>query len=291
MRVGVAVDSSTDLDRAALDAFGLESAPIVVVLDGEEIEVGPQLDAASFVRRVAATPLERLSTSGVNVEAWSGAIERLRGRGAEAVLLLALASGLSVTCRSARAAAELADPFPVRVVDSGTASCGLAALALGAARLAASGADLEALERWAAAAASRARTILASRDTSILRHIGRVGEEAGAGDARYVLLEIGQRIRPAGTARDEAEAAERMLALLREVWAAEPPAGAGGWQVVVGHGGNREAAALLERRIGEERGLSGRCDLFRVDDGPIFAILSRAPGGFGLGIAPRPALG
>ncbi|MDI3316626.1 MAG: DegV family protein [Bacillota bacterium] len=293
--MGIVVDSSSDLPRTALEERGMESAPIVVILDGQEVEVGPELEVARFARRLAATPLERVSTSGVNVEAWSAAVERLRRQGAGAVLLLALASRLSVTHRSALAAAELAEPFPVRVVDAGTASCGLAALALGAARWAAAGASLERLERWTAEATGRTRTVVASTETRLLRHIGRLdaGEGEGRGGdpekARYVLLEIGQRIRPVGVARDEAEAAERMVELLRPSWVEGAPE-PGGWQLVAAHAGNRPAADRLERLLDREPGLAGRSDLFRIDGAPILALLSRSLDGFGLGLAPRPEL-
>ncbi|MBX5465171.1 MAG: DegV family EDD domain-containing protein [Clostridia bacterium] len=287
MRVGVALDSTGDLDRATLEAYGLESAPVVVLVDGRELEAGPEADRAAFARLLAGTPVEKISTSGVNVEAWGEAVDRLRARGAGSVLLLSLASTLSGTHRSAVAAARLAEPFPVRVVDSGTASCGLAALALSAARLAASGASLEEVEGWVRKAAARTRTILASRDTSILRHLGRLLEAEPGGSPEYVLLDLGARIRPLGAAEGVEEAVERLAALLREHWqGGDGPEG--GWQLVIGHGGNADAARRLEERLGQLAPAGQRFHVLRVDDGPIFTLLSRGPGGFGLGAAPLP---
>jgi DegV family protein with EDD domain len=95
-------------------------------------------------------------------------------------MCLTVGSRLSATHASATAAREALPDAPIRIVDSGTASWSIALLALLAAEVAATGADLETVAEATGEAAARSRLYVALDTLEYLRRGGRISAAQAA---------------------------------------------------------------------------------------------------------------
>jgi DegV family protein with EDD domain len=144
-KVGLATDSTCDLEPARLAELGVEMVPLTVHFGDEHFRDWIDLHPTEFYERLAkATELP--TTSQPSPAAFADAYKRLAEGGAEEIIVIALSAALSGTYESAVLASRDV-PVPVRVIDGRKASQGTALLVLAAveAREAgASGADIEA---------------------------------------------------------------------------------------------------------------------------------------------------
>lgn len=147
-RVAVVTDSTVSLSPEQVAGYPLHVVPLRLTLEGRTLRDGVDLTPTEFYRllpRLERPPVTSAPPPGEFLEAFRQALSY-----AEGVLCITLASRLSATYDSARAAVEALrqdrpDP-PVRLVDSGTAGGALALTALACARAARCGQDLEAVE-------------------------------------------------------------------------------------------------------------------------------------------------
>ncbi len=148
LKVGLCTDSSAQLPPELAARYGVEVVPITVVVDGEAYEEGVDLDAEAFYGRFANGEAPRVTTSQPSPGRFAGAYAALAARGAEEILSIHVASAISGTLNAARLGAEAATA-PVRHVDTGTASFGVACCLLEAARALEAGATTEQAARTA----------------------------------------------------------------------------------------------------------------------------------------------
>jgi DegV family protein with EDD domain len=172
MSVIVVTDSSCRLGSDELKQFDIRQVPLHVLVDGVDLRDG--VDDVPYdihdrprVTTAGATPAELAET-------YQQALTDSDGDGVVAVhLSAALSSTYSSAVLTAR---ELGSA--VRVVNSRSAAMGVGFVALAAARAAAAGADLDAVEAAARSAQSRGHVFVVVHRLDNLRRSGRISKGA-----------------------------------------------------------------------------------------------------------------
>ena len=212
--IGVVVDSNSQLPPELVERFGIEVVPLTVTVDGVDHLEGVDFDADEFYAHWAGGHTPRIETSQPAPGRFRDVYERLAAKGATAILSIHIAESMSGTLNSARLAAE-AVPVPVRLVDSGTASFGIACCAWAAAEAIEWGADLDTAEAVATARADRLRTSFVVGVPQLIDRSGRadgVGVEAVAEAGVPVLAMSGGDLSVIATADDLEHAVDAMVA-------------------------------------------------------------------------------
>lgn len=123
--IGICTDSNSQLPAELRDRFDVEVVPLTVTLDGTDHLEGVDLDADAFYAAFADGHTPEISTSQPSAGRFVEAYRRLADRGATAIVSVHVTAAMSGTLGAATLAAA-ASPVPVRTVDSGTASFGIA---------------------------------------------------------------------------------------------------------------------------------------------------------------------
>ena len=223
------------------------------------------------------------TTSQPSVGDFVAAYEPLLGAGRD-VVSIHISGGISGTCDSARqAAAALKRDGKggerVRVIDSTTAAGGLGLLALVAARRAAAGDDLDAIERAVLGAREELKIWFAVDTLEFLKRSGRVGAaSAWIGSTLKVkpILTLEREMTPVERVRTSARAFERMVHYARQ----RQESGADGW--VVQHIQAPDQAARLSD---ECRQIFAGEPVFLSEVGPVLGVHT-GPGLLGVGGLP-----
>jgi DegV family protein with EDD domain len=123
--IGLVTDSNSQITPELIERFAVEVVPMTVTIDGDDHLEGEGLDADGFYRRFedGATPL--ISTSQPSPGRFAVAYRRLAERGCSDIMSIHIAAAMSGTVGSASLAAR-SSPVPVHVVDTGSASFGVA---------------------------------------------------------------------------------------------------------------------------------------------------------------------
>jgi len=145
----IITDSGSDLPKATAESLGLTVSPLFVNFRGATIP--DSVDEGIQEMYAGLRAGEPASTSAINPQQWSDAIEPVLAEGLDA-LVLTFSSGLSTTYQSAVIAAnELAEKYPqrkIRVVDTLAASLGQGLLVWYACKKQQEGMELDALADW-----------------------------------------------------------------------------------------------------------------------------------------------
>jgi DegV family protein with EDD domain len=172
MAVTVVTDSSARLNPDDLQRWGIRQVPLHVLVDGtdlldEDDQVPYDVHALAHVTTAGANPAEL-------AESYRRA---LADSGGDGVVAVHLSAALSSTFSSAVEAAREFGPA-VRVVNSRSAASGVGFVALAAARAAAEGDDLDAVEAAARASVPRGHAFIVVHRLDNLRRSGRIGTAA-----------------------------------------------------------------------------------------------------------------
>lgn len=174
--VRVLTDSAASLPPATAAALGVTVVPMTLVLGGTVYTDG-SVEPHELAERAAA---ESVSTSAPSPGDYVTALEAAGAEGG--ALVATVSSKMSASFESATTAASYLPPGTVRVVDTATAAGAQGLVVLAAARAAAAGAELEAVERAAGEVVGRVRLLAALEDLDHLARSGRVpGLAAKAG--------------------------------------------------------------------------------------------------------------
>lgn len=175
MSVHIVTDSASDLPRDVVADRGITVVPLTVRFgDDREIVDGSITPDDFWARCNSSAVLPQ--TSAPSAGDFEESFRKAAAGGADGVVCVTLASGLSATFSSASAAAEsVKDDVAVRVVDSRTASMGEGLVTLAAADAADSGAGLEEVETAARRAADRTKVFAALDTLEFLKKGGRIG--------------------------------------------------------------------------------------------------------------------
>ncbi|TQR85439.1 DegV family protein [Mycobacterium hodleri] len=172
MAVIVVTDSSARLDPDLMQRWGIRQVPLHVLVDGLDLldqvdEVPYDVHDKPHATTAGATPAD---LSEVYRQA-------LADSGGDGVVAVHLSAALSSTFSSAVGAAREFGSA-VRVVNSRSAAAGVGFVALAAARAAADGGNLDAVESAARAAVPRGHAFIVVHRLDNLRRSGRIGTAA-----------------------------------------------------------------------------------------------------------------
>jgi len=222
MSVHIVTDSASDLPKDLVSERGITVVPLTVRFgDAPEIVDGSITPDDFWARCSSSAVLPQ--TSAPSTGDFEEAFRKAAAAGADGVVCVTLASGLSATFSSASAAAEsVKDDIAVRVVDSRTASLGEGLITLAAADSAESGAGLEAVEGATRNAADRTKVFAALDTLEFLKKGGRIGgAQALLGSLLSIkpIIEVGNVVTPESKQRTRSRA---MQYLADKVKAAGP---------------------------------------------------------------------
>ena len=171
MAVIVVTDSSARLPAEVARAHGIEVVPLHILVDGADLRDGVD-DIPPDIHDRHAT------TAGATPTELCAAYQRaLAAAGGDGVVGVHISAALSGTYGAAEEAARQLGAG-VTVVDSKSAAMGTGFVALAAARAAADGGDLDAVEAAARAAVPRGHAFIVVQRLDNLRRSGRIGTAA-----------------------------------------------------------------------------------------------------------------
>ena len=255
MAVGIVTDSSCDLHDDELAGLDVEIVPLFIRFGTDEFVDREEITVEDFYRRMADAE-ELPQTAAPPPGRFEQAFRRFLDAGCEAVVCINLSAAISATMQSAVQAVGAmeagGDRADIRVVDSRSVTAGLGTLVLQAARMAADGADADAIEAFVADASERTHVFGTLDTLENLRKGGRIG---GAQALLGSMLSIKPIVDISSGAVEEAakqRTRRKALGWLRDTLQAAGPVE----HVTVMHGEAPDAADFRELLAG-------------VHDGPI----------------------
>lgn len=123
--IGIVTDSNSQITPALAERFGVEVVAMTVTVDGVDHSEGDDLDADRFYAYFAGGVRPDVATSQPSPGQFVAAYRRLVDRGCAEIISIHIAGAMSGTIGSATIAAADAG-VPVHVVDTGSASFGVA---------------------------------------------------------------------------------------------------------------------------------------------------------------------
>lgn len=215
--IGLCTDSNAQVPPELARRYGVEVVPLTVTVDGVDHLEGVDLDADGFYARFAGGASPTVATAAPSPGRFAAAYRALADAGADEILSVHIGSAISATLNAARVAAG-ASPVPVRLVDTGTASFGIACCLWEAAEAVAAGAGLEEAAAVAEAVAARTGNVFVVQAVDLVRRGGRMSaaaaEGAQEGDAIPVVRLVGGSYQPVARVRSVDEAADAMAAVV-----------------------------------------------------------------------------
>lgn len=137
-RIGVVTDSSSQITAELVARHSIEVVPLTVTIDGTDHLEGVDLDADDFYAAFAGGHRPEVATSQPAPGRFLDVYDRMAAQGYDEIVSVHIGEAMSGTVGSARIAAGRA-ALPVEVIDTGSASFGVAACAWAAAVTIASG--------------------------------------------------------------------------------------------------------------------------------------------------------
>lgn len=124
-RFGIVTDSSSQITEELVDRYDVEVVPMTVTIDGVDHLEGENLDADGFYDTFAGGRTPQITTSQPSPGRFTEAYERVAATGVDEIVSIHISESMSGTVGSAQLAARTA-PVPVTVIDTGSASFGVA---------------------------------------------------------------------------------------------------------------------------------------------------------------------
>ena len=218
MAVKVFTDSACDLDQAVCDELDIGVVPLSVRFGDEELTDRVDLTPHAFYEKMASTPTLP-ETAAPSPGAFEQAFRAALDGGADGVVCIDLAGGLSATIQSARNAAKAIGDDRIRVVDSHSVSWGLGSVVVACARKAKAGASLDEVVALAENMIPRTR-VYATLDTlDNLKKGGRIGgAQALLGNLLSIkpMIEVGDEVHEAGKPRTRGKALRQLAEKVRD---------------------------------------------------------------------------
>lgn len=272
--VAVLCDSTADLPAETRRRHGMEMAPLQLLFGDAVFRDQVDMDTPAFYQRLQSDP-HHPTTSQPPPREFVDALDRVRAD--REAIIVTLSSALSGTHRSAESAVKLAPHPRVEVFDSGSASLGLGMMALNAARLAETGAELSVILDWLGRWREDTGLLFSLQTLEYLRRGGRIGAASallgGLLGLRPILTFQDGRITPLGRARGAREA---MRKVGKELCNRLPE----GSRVRLGLVEIGDSTALDE--IAEQ--VARRCDVVEIIRGAVTGVIGAhaGPGAWGV---------
>ena len=210
--IGFVTYSNAQLPPELIERYHVEVVALTVTVDGEDHLENVDLDADAFYAAFeSGTP--QISTSQPSPGRIGLAYQALADRGADEILSVHGGSAVSGTVNAARLAAQ-GSPVPGRIVDTGTASCGIALALWAAADAVAAGASVEEAATVAEGVAGTTGNVFVVRLLDVARAGGRLASGVTA-QAIPVLSMIDGVMQKVGEAADHEAAVTAMADYVR----------------------------------------------------------------------------
>ena len=173
MTVRIVTDSACDLTDDEVASYGIEIVPLSIRFGDEELIDREQLSITEFYARMATS--EHLpQTAAPSPGQFDQAFRRALDGGADQVVCVNLSRKVSATMESAEAGARGVDG-DIRVLDSGSVTCGLGTIVLAAAQAASDGASADEITAVVADLSARTRVYAVLDTLENLKKGGRIG--------------------------------------------------------------------------------------------------------------------
>jgi DegV family protein with EDD domain len=209
--IKLVTDSNAQLPAELAERFDVEVVPLTVTVDGVPYLEGVELDADRFYERFASGAPE-VTTSQPSPGRFDEVYRRAAEGGATEILSVHIGSAVSGTLNSARVAARTS-PVPVRLVDTGTASFGVACCTWEAGEALAAGASVEEAAAVAESLSARIGNVFVVGALDLLAAGGRLAAGIDTADERApvpVLSLVEGEVQVVGQAAELDQAAEVM---------------------------------------------------------------------------------
>jgi DegV family protein with EDD domain len=278
--VAIVSDSTCDLPPSLASARGITIVPLTLNFEGHSLLDGFDITPSEFYRRLpmaTSHPTTSQPSPGRFAEAYEGLLTNY-----ESIVSLHISQKLSGTYESAQQAAEMTDPTRVHVVDTEVVSMSLGLMTLGAATLAAGGADAKAIVEKLESMRGQVQTYFSVATLEFLRRGGRIGRASAmlgsVLQVKPVLCIRDGLVTPLERVRTFDRALNRVVELARGVDRGK------GLCVIVGHA---DAEADAERVARE---LEPQCETLMIQPlGPVVGAHA-GPGVVGVGCYPADIL-
>lgn len=145
-RIGIVTDSSSQITSELVERFDVEVVPMTVTIDHVDHLEGIDLDADAFYDAFDGETTPEIATAQPSPGRFVEAYERMAVRGYDQIVSIHVGASMSGTVGSAELAARSA-PIPVTVIDTGTASFGIAVCVWSAGVAIGRGANVDDLRR------------------------------------------------------------------------------------------------------------------------------------------------
>ena len=173
MTVRIVTDSACDLTDDEVASYGIEIVPLSIRFGDEELIDREQLSITEFYARMATS--EHLpQTAAPSPGQFDQAFRRALDGGADQVVCINLSRKVSATMEAAEAGARNIDG-DIRVLDSGSVTCGLGTIVLAAAQAASDGASADEITAVVADLSDRTRVYAVLDTLENLKKGGRIG--------------------------------------------------------------------------------------------------------------------
>ncbi|HEV2810089.1 MAG TPA: DegV family protein [Acidimicrobiales bacterium] len=214
--IALVTDSNAQLPPELVERYGVEVVPLTVTVDGQAMLEGVDLDADAFYARFQGGHRPQVSTSQPSPGTFAQVFADLAARGAEQILAVHVGSAISGTVNSARLGAD-GSLVPVRIVDTGTVSFGVACCVWEAGEALSGGATVDEAAAVAAVVGETVDTVFTVGALELAMAGGRLASAAGTAPgggagarAVPILTMAGGQMQVVGQAGDVQEAAQLM---------------------------------------------------------------------------------
>ncbi len=185
--IGLVTDSTSQIPDVLVDRYDVRVVPILINVDGSEYREGVDLSADDFWDRFTDGRVPIVKTAQPSPGAFLSVYRELEESGVTEIISVHVGEDHSGTINSARLAAEMVDA-EVFVVDSGTASFGVACCVWEAADAIAAGGSAAEAAKQATEIAPKIGTAFIIQALSFARSGGRFDPELPSGSDGVVVL-------------------------------------------------------------------------------------------------------
>ncbi|MDT8306017.1 MAG: DegV family protein [Anaerolineae bacterium] len=263
-KVAIITDSTAVLPHELLDAHPIFVIPQNLHWGEESLLDNVDITPAQFYRRLQ-TAKELPTTSQPSAGTFLTFFQEVAEK-AESIVAILISAELSGTVASAHAARDMMEgPVPIEIVDTRSASLGLALVVSAAAHALEVGKNHEEIAELARMLSPHLHTLFVVDTLEYLHKGGRIGGAKrllGSVLALKPLLHLKEgRVEPLTSVRTKRKAVDRMLEVVRE-----NAAGASALHMAVAHAAAEEEADQLAQRVQEE---FQPVELMRSDVSPV----------------------
>lgn len=275
-RIGIVTDSSSQITADLVARFAVEVVPMTVTIDDVDHLEGVDLDADAFYATFAGGATPKITTSQPSPGQFTAAYEEMAERGVDEIVSIHISASMSGTVGSAELAAR-SSPIPVTVIDTGSASFGVAVCAWATGVAIARGANIGDIRR-------RIDNLVPRIATAFMVGVPLLTERSGR--ARDIDVDSDDGVQVLGMAKGQLAVLERVSTVddTIDVMSTYAVAHGSGSTVAIGTADapSRPLTARLERALG---GLVDIDDVVHYRIGPSVGAHT-GPGTFGLFVFP-----